>query len=96
MDTSFQSSGVSDALDKSTELGRKTGIISFANGSRQLECTIRNSSASFAELSSAEVGSVPHRFELQEGPDAPRRAVRVIWRKPGVLGVRFDEYFLRR
>lgn len=72
------------------------GVISFANGSRELQCTIHNSSATLAELRAAGVESVPHRFELQEGPGAPQRAARVIWRKPGVLGVRFDEYFLRR
>ena len=74
----------------------QVGVISFANGSRELECTIHNSSASLAELKAAEIGSVPHRFELQEGPGARRRTARVIWRKPGVLGVRFDEYFFRR
>jgi hypothetical protein len=72
------------------------GVISFANGSRELDCTIHNSSASLAELRAEGVGSVPHRFELQEGSGAPRRAVRVIWRKPGVVAVRFDAYFLRR
>jgi hypothetical protein len=40
--------------------------------------------------------TVPHRVELQEGQDAPRRAATVVWRRTGVLGVRFDEYFLRR
>jgi hypothetical protein len=79
-------------LDRSSH----AGVISFANGSRELECTIHNSSASLAELRAEGVGSIPHRFELQEGPGAPRRAARVIWRKPGVLGVRFDEYFLPR
>ena len=74
----------------------QAGVISFANGSRELECTIHNSSACLAELRAGGAGSVPHRFELQEVPDGPRRAARVIWRKPGVLGVRFDEYFLRR
>jgi hypothetical protein len=72
------------------------GVISFANGSRELECTIHNSSASWAELRAEQVGIVPHRFELQEREGASRRAVTVIWRKPGVLGVRFDEYFSRR
>jgi hypothetical protein len=69
------------------------GVISFASGSRELECTVHNSSASLAELRAAGVESVPHRFELREWPGAPRRAVTVVWRKPGVLGVRFDEYF---
>ena len=72
------------------------GVISFANGSQELECTIHNSSASWAELRAEGVGIVPHRFELQERTDAPRRAATVVWRKPGVLGVKFDAYFLRR
>jgi hypothetical protein len=70
------------------------GVIRFANGSRVLECTVRNSSASWAELRADGVGVVPQRFELQERPDAPRRAATVVWRKPGALGVKFDEYFL--
>jgi len=74
----------------------QVGVISYANGSRELECTIHNSSASLAELKAAGVASVPHRFELQQGPGARRRTARVIWRMPGVLGVRFDDYFLRR
>jgi hypothetical protein len=71
------------------------GVISFANGSRELDCTIHNWSASWAELRADEVGVVPHRFELQERPGALRRAATVVWRKPGALGVKFDEYFLR-
>ena len=74
----------------------QVGVISFANGSRELECTIHNSSASLAELKAAGVASVPHRFELHVGTGARRRTARVIWRMPGVLGVRFDDYFLRR
>ena len=50
------------------------GIITFANGSRTLECTIHNSSASWAELRAEGAAIVPHRLELQEGPSAPRRA----------------------
>jgi hypothetical protein len=72
------------------------GLISFANGTRQLECTVHNSSASLAELKGPGVESAPHRFELQTGKDALPRTVRVIWRKPGAVGVRFDDYFLRR
>ena len=49
------------------------GVISFANGSRELECTIHNSSASWAELRAEGVGIVPHRFELQEREGAATR-----------------------
>jgi hypothetical protein len=72
------------------------GVISYANGSRILECTVCNSSASGAQVMAPAAATVPHRVELQEGQDAPRRAATVVWRRTGVLGVRFDEYFLRR
>jgi hypothetical protein len=79
-------------LDRSSH----AGVIRFAKGSRELECTIRNASASLAELKGTGVESAPHRFELQEGADRPPREVTVIWRKLGILSVRFDDYFLRR
>ena len=71
-----------------------TGVISFANGSRALECTVQNSSASGAQLNVPSDAIVPQRFELRERPGARRRAATVVWRRTGVLGVRFDEYFL--
>ena len=79
-------------LDRNSQ----AGVIRFANGSCELGCTICNSSASLAELKGVGVESAPHRFELQEGADTPRREVTVIWRRPGVISVRFDDYFLRR
>ena len=81
--------------DMSRRHGR-AGTISFANGSRALECTVQKSSASGAQLNVSSDAIVPRRFELQERAGAPRRAATVVWRRTGVLGVRFDEYFLRR
>jgi len=72
------------------------GVISYANGSRVLECTVHNSSASWAELRAEGVEAVPSWFELREEQCAQPRSATVIWRKPGALGVRFSEYFLRR
>jgi hypothetical protein len=72
------------------------GVISYASGSRVLECTVHNSSASGAVVMSPGVASLPRQFELQEGRDGRRRAATVVWRRTGVLFVRFDEYFLPR
>ena len=73
-----------------------SGVISFANGSCALECTVQISSASGAQLNVPSDAIVPQRIEFQERPGAPRRAATVVWRRTGVLGVRFDEYFLAR
>ena len=72
------------------------GVISFANRLGALECIVCSASASGAQLKLPAAATVPQRFELQERPGAPRRAATVVWRRTGVLGVRFDEYFLRR
>jgi hypothetical protein len=72
------------------------GVISYANGSRVLECTVRNSSASGALVVSPGAAALPRQFELQEGRDTRRRVATVVWRRTGVLFVRFDEYFLPR
>jgi len=72
------------------------GVISFANGSRALDCIVHNSSASGAQLKLPGATIVPRRFELQERADGRRRASTVVWRTTSALGVRFDEYFLAR
>jgi hypothetical protein len=73
--------------------GSQIGVISFANGSQPLECTVHNSSVSGAQLKVPSSALVPRRFELQDRPDGRRRGATVVWRRPGILGVRFDEYF---
>jgi hypothetical protein len=73
--------------------GSQIGMISFANGSQALECTVHNSSASGAQLKVPSSAIVPQRFELQDRADGRRRGATVVWRRPGILGVRFDEYF---
>jgi PilZ domain len=72
------------------------GVIGFADGLRTIRCTVHDLSAAGAKLRVPRGAVLPRRFELQEQPDAPRRAATVVWRGSGVLGVRFDEYFLGR
>ena len=74
----------------------RAGVISFANGSRMLDCTVCNSSASGAVVMVRGAGTLPHQFALQEGRGASPRAATIVWRRTGVLFVRFDEYFLPR
>jgi hypothetical protein len=73
---------------------RRPGAICFANGSPTLDCTVQRSSASGAEVRVPNARSIPQRFELNDG--VLRRVATVVWRRSGVLGVRFDDYFSGR
>ena len=70
------------------------GVISFANG-----CEGSNAPFTIRLLlgqAQAEGVVVSPPVPVLEREGTSRRPVTVIWRKPGVLGVRFDEYFSRR
>jgi len=70
-----------------------TAIVRFANGARAVECRVQHSSASGAQLKVPEGTVVPDRFELHdEGATRPRTAT-VVWRRTGVVGIRFNDYF---
>jgi len=72
------------------------GVISFADGSLPLECTVYEVSAAGAQLKVPSGAVLPQRFQLQDRPGARPRPATVVWRRTGALGVRFDEYFLGR
>ncbi len=72
----------------------RTGVLFLGNGSRTLECTFQRSSASGANVKVEADASVPQRFELHDGTS--QRPATVVWRRSGVLGIRFDDYFRAR
>jgi hypothetical protein len=73
---------------------RRPGAISFANGSPTLDCVVQRSSASGAEVRVSNAREIPKRFKLSHG--TWQRAATVVWRRSGVLGIRFDDYFRGR
>lgn len=68
----------------------KGAKIVFENGSRVIDCTMRNRSAHGAHLTVPSVVGIPEQFELIETATGERRSVTVIWRKVDSLGVKFD------
>ena len=69
--------------------GRRPGTICLANGST-LACMVQRPSAALAEVRVSNAGSLPRLFELNDG--VRQRAATVVWRRTGVLGIRFDDY----
>ena len=72
----------------------RTGVLHIANGSHTLECTLQRSSASGANVKVAPAALVSHKLELHDG--TTQRAATVVWRRSGLLGIRFDDYFRGR
>lgn len=66
----------------------KGGKIIF-DGSSIIDCTIRNRSEHGAQLKVPSLGGIPDQFELHEIATGVRRKVIVIWRRIGLLGVKF-------
>jgi|tagenome__1003787_1003787.scaffolds.fasta_scaffold20097174_2 hypothetical protein len=69
----------------------KGGTIVFNNGNSVLNCVIRDVSATGARLQVDGGAILPDQFLLVTGPWEQRqeRAVRVVWRARGQLGVVF-------
>ncbi len=63
----------------------KAGSIQFGGGA--IDCTVRNVSETGAAL---EVVTIPDRFSLAVPTDQLKRPCRIIWRKPGRIGVTFE------
>lgn len=77
-------------VDNRVELRRrilKTGKILFAQGTRMLDCTIRNISAKGAMLQIPNSIDVPDKFQLYEPSGRLLHDVRVVRRTSGIVGV---------
>lgn len=68
----------------------KGAKIIFGNGTKIIDCTIRNRSEHGAQLKVPSIVGIPDRFELHETATGEHHAATVIWRKVGVLGVTFE------
>lgn len=69
----------------------KGASIVFGNGSRVIDCTIRNRSSQGARLSVPSIIGVPDQFELHDNASGEKRSVTVVWRQERVIGVKFDD-----
>ena len=72
----------------------RTGVLFLSDGSRPLECTLQRSSASGANIKVEPKALISQRVELNDG--ISQRAATVVWRKSGIVGIRFDDYFRAR
>ena len=72
----------------------RTGVLSIANGSRTFACTLQRSSASGTNAKLEATASVPRQLEVDDG--TTKRSATVVWRRTGVLGLRYDDYFRAR
>ncbi|MEO6945431.1 MAG: PilZ domain-containing protein [Nitrobacter sp.] len=67
----------------------KAGKIEIGGGST-IDCTVRNLSKIGAALDVSSPVGIPDEFELIIPNDARRFTCRVVWRKAGRIGIRFD------
>jgi hypothetical protein len=72
----------------------RTGVLFLSDGSRPLECTLQRSSASGANVKVERDAALPQRVEFSDGTS--QRPATVVWRRSGVVGLRFDDYFRAR
>jgi hypothetical protein len=72
------------------------GVVGFANGYTRVECVVQNASASGAQLRVPDAAIIPKEIQLQDETTARPRLASVVWRRTGVVGIRFHDYFLRR
>ncbi len=72
------------------------GFIVFDGGFSTIDCVIRYTAASGANLEFENVADVPRHFFLHIDDWTPSRQCVVIWRMGSVLGVEFEEDDSRR
>lgn len=65
-------------------------MIVFGGGA--ITCTLRNISETGAQLMVASPVGIPTAFTLRVESDGFTRACQIIWRAPGLIGVRFTEH----
>jgi hypothetical protein len=73
-----------------------TGIIGFATGFGAVECVVQNASASGAQLRVPDAAIIPNNIQLLHETATRPRPATVVWRRTGVIGVRFNDYFSGR
>lgn len=69
----------------------KPGWISADGAFAVQRCTVENISPGGAQIHAAQASSIPDRFTLSfSQADRRGRRCRVVWRRGGTLGVRFE------
>ena len=67
----------------------KQGKILLLNGFTVIDCTVRDVSATGAKLLCPDPGAIPNEFKLVFTADRTMLDVQVMWRRPGMVGVKF-------
>jgi hypothetical protein len=67
----------------------KQGKMLLPNNMTLLDCTVRDLSETGAKLICSDPGAIPNEFRLVFTADRMMRDVKVVWRRPGMLGVQF-------
>jgi hypothetical protein len=67
----------------------KHGKILLPNGLTVLDCTLRDMSATGAKLIVGDPGAIPNTFRLVLTAERTMREVKVVWRRPEMVGVHF-------
>lgn len=67
----------------------KQGKILLSNNLTVIDCTIRDISETGAKLVCPDAGAIPNEFRLVLITERMMRDVKVMWRRPGLVGVHF-------
>ena len=67
----------------------KQGKILLPNGLTLIDCIVRDISETGAKLLCPDPGAIPNDFKLVFTADRTMRGVEVVWRRPGMVGVKF-------
>jgi hypothetical protein len=67
----------------------KQGKMLFSNNMTLIDCTIRDLSTTGAKLLCADPGAIPNEFRLVFIAERQMRDVKVVWRRPDMIGVHF-------
>ena len=83
-----------DGLDTNKRVAQrlrvlKQGKILLPNNMTVIDCTVRDLSETGAKLLCADPGAIPNDFRLVFTSDRMMRDVKVVWRRPEMLGVHF-------
>jgi hypothetical protein len=67
----------------------KQGKMLLPNNMSTIDCTVRDLSDTGAKLLCADPGAIPNEFRLVLTTERIMRDVKVVWRRPNMLGVHF-------
>jgi hypothetical protein len=77
-------------LPRTTPRRRILKAGSIQVGGDAIDCTVRNVSETGAALEVVTPLFIPDRFTLAVPTDQLKRPCRIVWRKPGRIGVTFE------